>query len=192
MLDALKDPERGYFDPDDAFTALPKALISAKPYASYVVTGDELAEEARLSGGHRIGVVREFMIKPIPNNVAISDQIDGEIKSVPRDQLKATWSNRSTRSIPTIPRSLTWSTRSPMPCPRSWASMRQSTFLRTLAAVRSSLRSLDTTSRPRTTWSSCRSSRRPFGQSESSPAHERYRQYSSNSVHHGPVSGAKG
>jgi amidase len=90
VLDAMKDPERGYFDPNDAFTALPKALISDKPYASYVVNDQALKMKPDFLAGTRIGVVREFMIKPNPNNVAISDQIDGEIKSVLRDKLKAT------------------------------------------------------------------------------------------------------
>jgi hypothetical protein len=35
VLDALKDPERGYFDPRDMYSALPKALIPLKPYASF-------------------------------------------------------------------------------------------------------------------------------------------------------------
>jgi Asp-tRNA(Asn)/Glu-tRNA(Gln) amidotransferase A subunit family amidase len=90
VLDAIKDPNRGYFDPEDPFTALPKALIPPKPYASYVVTDDDLKKKPDFLEGTRVGVVREFMIKPNPNDVAISDQIDGEIKSVLRDQLGAT------------------------------------------------------------------------------------------------------
>lgn len=90
VLDALKDPHRGYFDPEDPFTALPKALIPDKPYASYVVTDEDLRRKPDFLEGTRVGVVREFMIKPNPNDVAISDQIDGEMKSVLRDQLGAT------------------------------------------------------------------------------------------------------
>jgi len=33
VLDAIKDPASGYYDPRDPFTALPKALIPAQPYA---------------------------------------------------------------------------------------------------------------------------------------------------------------
>ena len=33
MLDAIKDPASGYYDPRDPVTALPKALIPAQPYA---------------------------------------------------------------------------------------------------------------------------------------------------------------
>jgi hypothetical protein len=35
VLDALKDPTRGYFDPRGIYSALPKGLISQKPYASF-------------------------------------------------------------------------------------------------------------------------------------------------------------
>ena len=90
VLDALKDPQRGYFDPSDPFTAIPRALISDKPYASYVVDDDDLRRKPNFLGGTRIGVVREFMIKPSPNNEAIVDEVDGEFKNVLRDQLGAT------------------------------------------------------------------------------------------------------
>jgi Asp-tRNA(Asn)/Glu-tRNA(Gln) amidotransferase A subunit family amidase len=81
VLDAIEDPVRGYFDPRDMYTALPKALISDEPYANF-------ADEKSLVG-MRIGIVREYMIKPAQNDVAISDQINNEIKSVLRDKLGA-------------------------------------------------------------------------------------------------------
>ena len=81
VLDALKDPKRGYYDPRDIYTALPKALIPQKPYASF-------AEQKNLAG-MRIGIVREFMVKHTPNDAAISDQIDREIKRILRDKLGA-------------------------------------------------------------------------------------------------------
>src|SRR6266542_922869 len=81
VLDALKDPKRGYYDPRDIYTALPKALISQKPYASF-------AGHKSLAG-MRIGIVREFMVKHTPNDAAISDQIDKEIKTILRDKLGA-------------------------------------------------------------------------------------------------------
>jgi amidase len=90
VLDALKDPQHGYFDPNDPFTALPRALISDKPYAGFVVDDDDLKRQPNFLAGTRIGVVREFMIKPNPNDAAIIDEVDGEFKSVLRDQLKAT------------------------------------------------------------------------------------------------------
>ena len=89
VLDALADPELGYFDPRDIYTALPDALISGEPYASHVV------EEAPDDGGEpplagmRIGIVREYMVRHTENDAAISDQIDAEIKAVLRDRLGA-------------------------------------------------------------------------------------------------------
>lgn len=81
VLDALKDPKRAYYDPRDIYTALPKALIPQKPYAGF-------AKEKSLAG-MRIGIVREFMVKHTPNDAAISDQIDKEIKTILRDKLGA-------------------------------------------------------------------------------------------------------
>ena len=49
VLDALQDPKRGYYDPRDIYTALPKALIAQKPYASF-------AQQKSLAG-MRIGIV---------------------------------------------------------------------------------------------------------------------------------------
>jgi len=89
VLDALKDPEQGYFDPEDIFTALPDALIPVQPYASFLTTDAKLAAKPKILAGVRIGVVREFMIKPLPNHVAISDKIDAQIKTVLRNQLGA-------------------------------------------------------------------------------------------------------
>jgi amidase len=89
VLDAMKDPEAGYFDPDDVFTALPKPLIPKDPYASFIVKDDDLKTTPGYLEGMRIGVVREFMIKPHPNHAAISDKIDAEIKTVLRDELEA-------------------------------------------------------------------------------------------------------
>jgi Asp-tRNA(Asn)/Glu-tRNA(Gln) amidotransferase A subunit family amidase len=89
VLDAMKDPETGYFDSSDFFTALPKPLIPSQPYASFTYGDEDLAEKPKLLAGVRIGVVREFMISPNPNNEAINAEIDSEIKSVLRDTLGA-------------------------------------------------------------------------------------------------------
>ncbi len=35
VLDAMKDPVTGFYDSRDPFTAIPAALVSAKPYASF-------------------------------------------------------------------------------------------------------------------------------------------------------------
>jgi Asp-tRNA(Asn)/Glu-tRNA(Gln) amidotransferase A subunit family amidase len=83
VLDAIK----GYKS-DDIYTAIPKGLIPKEPYTSFVVP-DSAAPNKPLKGV-RIGVVREFMVKHTKNDVAISDQLDKEIKTVLRDKLGAT------------------------------------------------------------------------------------------------------
>ena len=89
VLDALKDPQRGYFDPKDPYSALPKALVSKTPYASFVVDSGARKTAGKPLAGMRIGIVREYMVKHTQNDVAISDQVNGEIKRVLRDQLGA-------------------------------------------------------------------------------------------------------
>ena len=88
VLDAMKDPDKGYFDSRDMFTALPRALRSKEPYASYIGDGKEIGGKKPLAG-MRIGVVREYMVKHTLNDVAISDRVDAEIKAVLRDKLGA-------------------------------------------------------------------------------------------------------
>ena len=94
VLDALRDPALGYFDPRDIYTAVPEALASAEPYAGFVVEdvpadrGDDAGEKPL--AGMRIGIVREYMVEHTPNDAAISERIDDEIKTVLRDRLGAT------------------------------------------------------------------------------------------------------
>jgi len=83
VLDAVKG-----FKSDDIFTAIPKGLIPKEPYSSFVVA-DATANDKPLQGV-RVGIVREFMVKHTKNDVAISDQLDQEIKSLLRDKLGAT------------------------------------------------------------------------------------------------------
>ena len=87
VLDALKDPERGYFDPRDIYSALPKSLVPDQPYASFTV--NKIKKGKKPLAGLRIGIVREYMVKHAANDRAISDQSDAEIKRVLRDQLGA-------------------------------------------------------------------------------------------------------
>ena len=89
VLDAIKHPERGYFDSRDMFTAIPKTLLSNEPYALSIVDEKDLEGDERPLEGMRIGIVREYMVKHTLNDVAISDQIDNEIKKVLRDELGA-------------------------------------------------------------------------------------------------------
>jgi Asp-tRNA(Asn)/Glu-tRNA(Gln) amidotransferase A subunit family amidase len=88
VLDALRDTVTGYFDPRDPFTALPKRLISDQPYAQYLIR-DVPAAGGKPLQGMRIAILREHMVTPTPNHVAISTQIDQEIKKVLRDALGA-------------------------------------------------------------------------------------------------------
>ena len=83
VLDAIKG-----FKTEDIYSAIPKGLIPKEPYASLLVP-DSAVKDKPLKGV-RVGIVREFMVKHTKNNVAISDQIDKEIKAVLRDKLGAT------------------------------------------------------------------------------------------------------
>lgn len=89
VLDAIKDPVRGYFDPRDIYSALPKSLISKVPYSSFVGVKVKAAKGAKPLAGLRIGIVREFMVKHTANDAAVSDLANDEIKKVLRDQLGA-------------------------------------------------------------------------------------------------------
>jgi Asp-tRNA(Asn)/Glu-tRNA(Gln) amidotransferase A subunit family amidase len=89
VLDALKDPKRGYFDPRDIYTALPKGLVSPQPYASFANLPGTGVKAGKLLAGMRIGIVREYMVKHAANDAAMSDQVNEEIKTVLRDRLGA-------------------------------------------------------------------------------------------------------
>jgi amidase len=89
VLDALKDPQRGYFDPRDIYTALPKGLVARQPYASFVSAPPGGKNPAKSLAGVRVGVVREYMVKHAANDAAMSDLVDREIKIVLRDRLGA-------------------------------------------------------------------------------------------------------
>ncbi len=87
ILDALKNPDGGTYDPRDVFTAVPRSSI----LSSY-------AEHARASGapgglhGMRIGIVRESMLmRPAENaTVPICTAAAAEIKTVLGEKLGAT------------------------------------------------------------------------------------------------------
>jgi Asp-tRNA(Asn)/Glu-tRNA(Gln) amidotransferase A subunit family amidase len=89
VLDALKDPTRGYFDPRDIYSALPKGLIAQQPYASFANTAGAAAKTGKPLAGLRIGIVREYMVKHAANDAAMSDQVNGEITQILRDRLGA-------------------------------------------------------------------------------------------------------
>ena len=89
VLDAVRDPSTGYYDPRDLYTALPKALTADRPYASFAVNDATLASQPKPLAGMRVAILREHMVKRTPNHEAISDQVDREIKTVLRDKLGA-------------------------------------------------------------------------------------------------------
>ena len=83
VLDAIK----GY-QPEDEYTALPKGIVPEQPFTSFLVS-DSAVNDKPLKG-MRIAIAREFMVKHTKNDVAISDMINKEIKTVLRDKLGAT------------------------------------------------------------------------------------------------------
>src|SRR3981189_2521874 len=60
VLDALKDPVEGYYDPRDPYTTVPRASVLSTPYASHVSTPDTPGALK----GLRLGVIRESMVIP--------------------------------------------------------------------------------------------------------------------------------
>ncbi|MYZ48619.1 amidase family protein [Propylenella binzhouense] len=87
VLDALKDPEAGYYDPRDPFTTVPRSSVLATPYLSHAKGSGEPGALA----GVRLGVVRESMLaagskaaEPIVAAAA------AEMKAVLKDHLGAT------------------------------------------------------------------------------------------------------
>ena len=87
VLDALRNTERGFYDPRDIYSALPRALVPEAPYASFVA--DDETAGARPLAGVRIGVVREYMVKHTDNDAAMSDLVNAQILRVLRDELGA-------------------------------------------------------------------------------------------------------
>ena len=88
VLDALKDPETGYYDPRDPYTTVPRSSVLNTPYASH----------AKMSGapgslkGTRIGVIRELMlVRPGEQaTVPICTAAAAEIKAILGERLGAT------------------------------------------------------------------------------------------------------
>jgi amidase len=89
VLDAINRPADGYFDPRDGLTAIPKVIAAQYPFSQYLLNDNSLKKNHKPLAGMRIGIVREFMVKHTPNDAAITDRVDEEIKKVLRDQLGA-------------------------------------------------------------------------------------------------------
>ncbi len=60
VLDALRDPENGYYDPRDPFTAIPRSSILSTPYADHAQEPGTPGALADL----RLGIIRESMTVP--------------------------------------------------------------------------------------------------------------------------------
>jgi Asp-tRNA(Asn)/Glu-tRNA(Gln) amidotransferase A subunit family amidase len=58
VLDALKDPKEGYYDPRDVFTTVPRSSVLSHPYVETAATSGT----AGSLKGMRIGVIRESML----------------------------------------------------------------------------------------------------------------------------------
>ena len=88
ILDALKDPERGYYDPRDIFTTVPRSSVLDRGYSTFCKTPGA----ANALAGMRIGVIRESMVYPKGSNTEqpIVDAATKEIKEVLGQRLGAT------------------------------------------------------------------------------------------------------
>jgi amidase len=87
ILDALRDPVTGYYDPRDVFTTVPRSSVLAGPYAGYVTASGAKGTLA----GLRLGVIRESMIIPKGSKTEepIVTAAAQEIKTMLRDHLGA-------------------------------------------------------------------------------------------------------
>jgi len=85
ILDALKDPEEGYYDPRDVYTTVPRSSVLSTLYANHVTGSGTLK-------GIRIGVIRESMLIPKGSKTEepIVTAAAKEIKSVLAGTLRAT------------------------------------------------------------------------------------------------------
>src|SRR4051812_36839940 len=77
VLDALKDPVNGYYDPRDIFTTVPRSSLPTEPYAKAVSDGRPGA-----LAGMRIGIIREFMVKHAKVDEPIVDAAAAEMKAM--------------------------------------------------------------------------------------------------------------
>jgi Asp-tRNA(Asn)/Glu-tRNA(Gln) amidotransferase A subunit family amidase len=85
VLDALKDPVNGYYDPRDIFTTVPRSSLPDEPYARAITEG-----RAGALKGVRIGIIREFMVKQAKVDEPIVDAAAAEMKQMLGGHLGAT------------------------------------------------------------------------------------------------------
>ena len=88
VLDALKDPVEGYYDPRDPYTTVPRSSVLSTPYASHTtMTGKRGSLK-----GIRLGVIRESMVIPPGSKTEepIVTAAAKEIKAILGNRLGAT------------------------------------------------------------------------------------------------------
>ena len=85
ILDALQDPETGYYDPRDPYTTVPRASVLSTPYVSHIRSDGSLE-------GLRLGIIRESMLQHPDRKTEgpITTAAAREIKSVLGKKLGAT------------------------------------------------------------------------------------------------------
>jgi amidase len=88
ILDALKDPVEGYYDPRDPFTAVPRSSVLSTSYASHA----KMVGTPGALKGMRLGVIRESMVYPKGSKTEepIVNAVTAEIKTVLARHLGAT------------------------------------------------------------------------------------------------------
>jgi amidase len=88
ILDALRDPSEGFYDPRDPYTTVPRSSILATPYLDHA----KASGKAGTLSHYRIGVIRESMIIPKGSKTEepIVSAAAKEIKTILADHLGAT------------------------------------------------------------------------------------------------------
>ena len=88
VLDALKDPAEGYYDPRDPFTTVPRSSVLSTPFASHATMNGAPGSLK----GIRIGIIRESMVFPAGSKTEtpIVTAAAQEIKTVLVGKLGAT------------------------------------------------------------------------------------------------------
>jgi amidase len=87
VLDALKDPDRGYYDPRDPYTTVPRSSVLASGYARHTNMSGALGSLK----GRRIGIIRESMLIRPGDKAAepICTAAAAEIKAILGEKLGA-------------------------------------------------------------------------------------------------------
>ena len=87
VLDALKDPVEGYYDPRDPYTTVPRSSVLSTRYAEHAKASGAPSELK----GMRIGIVRESMLNPGTKAAEpITSAVAKEIKTMLGARLGAT------------------------------------------------------------------------------------------------------